>query len=282
MSGSPARPLEGRRVLVTGIADDASLALVIAREAQRAGAQLACAGLGLTPHHSDLSEAAARYLADAERKHRATVRAELGAEVPTFVVDAGQEASVASLAAGLAAAQLRVDGVVHAIALDRTIRGGQAKALLDVTREEFLDCMSVSAYSLIALVRALLRAGVLARGASVVALSYLGAERVMAHPYRNIGVAKAALERIVRELAAELGRSDGIRVNAVRFSPFAKSRAGGAIPGLSDEVERSDARAPLGNASPDALAAEVVHLLRAGSGVSGDVRHVDGGYHVLG
>jgi len=123
---------------------------------------------------------------------------------------------------------------------------------------------------------------VLADGAAIVALSYLGAERVMAHPYRNIGIAKAALERIVRELAAELGASHRIRVNAERFSPWSKSRAGGAIPGLADAVATSAARAPLGNADPESLGHEVAHLLRAGLGVTGEVRHVDGGHHVLG
>lgn len=275
-------PLAGRRVLVTGIADGSSLALPIAREAGRAGAQLVCTGLGPTAHHGPLSEAARSYLEGVQRSFEATVRESLGDDVRTLVLDASLDSSIEEAAAQLAASSLRIDGLVHAIALDRTIRGGRAKPLLEVTREEFLDCMSISAYSLIALVRALLRADALAKGASVVALSYLGAERVMAHPYRNIGVAKAALERIVRELAAELGRTHGIRVNAVRYSPYAQSRAGGAIPGLDEAVAAGDARAPLGNATPEALAAEVVHLLRPGLGITGELRHVDGGYHTLG
>jgi enoyl-[acyl-carrier protein] reductase I len=142
--------------------------------------------------------------------------------------------------------------------------------------------MNVSAYSLLALVRALLTEDVLGRGASVVALSYLGAERVMFHPYRNVGVAKAALERMSRELAVEIGRSHGIRVNVVRFSPWSQSRAGGAIPGLEAAAAQCQAAAPLGNATPDALASEVLHLLQPGLGITGEIRHVDGGYHVLG
>lgn len=274
--------LERRRILVTGIADDASLALPIASALRGAGAELVCAGLGPTMHHRGLSPAAERYLDQSATTFRDTVGRRLGDTVRTFVLDASLDGSIDDLAAALAAEQLRVDGFVHAIALDRTIRGGGAKPLLEVTREEFLDCMSVSAYSLLALVRALLVEGVLQPGAGIVALSYLGAERVMFHPYRNVGVAKAALERIALELAAELGRSHGIRVNVVRFSPWSKSRAGGAIPGLDAAVERCGEAAPLGNASPEALAREVVHLLEPGLGITGEVRHVDGGYHALG
>jgi len=278
-----ARPsLDGARLLVTGIADASSLALPIATAAKDAGASLVCAGLGPTPHQSGLSDAARRHLADAHATFRETVAKALGADTPCLALDAAHDASIADLARTLAARDVRLDGVVHAIALDRTIRRGEAKPLLEVARDEFLDCMSVSAYSLIALARALLAEGVLARGASIVALSYLGAERVMFHPYRNVGVAKAALERIGRELAAELGRSHDIRVNVIRFSPWSQSRAGGAIPGLEAAVARCEEAAPLGNATPEALAREAVHLLAPGLGVTGEVRHVDGGYHVLG
>lgn len=277
-----AGPLAGRRVLVTGIADVSSLALPVARELLASGAALVCTGVGPTPHHADLSPAAERYLRDARAAFESTVRDELGAEVPMLVADAAIEASLDDAAALLRERDLAIDGVVHAIAMDRTIRAGVAKPLLDVTREEFLDCMGVSAWSLVALVRSLLRAGVLRPGASVVALSYLGAARVMAHPYRNIGIAKAALERTVRELAAELGPAHGTRVNVVRFSPWSRSRAGGAIPGLEEAVADAASRAPLGNADPESLAQEVVHLLRPGLRVTGEIRHVDGGYHVRG
>lgn len=282
MSGPGVGPLSGRRVLVTGIADGSSLALPIARELGASGAELVCTGVGPTPHHRELSVSAKRYLAEAEVAFASTVRDHLGPDVPAVVVDVTLDGSIDDLAATLRARGLQLDGVVHAIAMDRTIRAGKAKPLLEVTRAEFMDCMDVSAYSLLALVRALLQGGVLREGASIVALSYLGAERVMQHPYRNVGVAKAALERIVRELAAELGPSHGVRVNAVRFSPWNRSRAGGAIPGLDDAVGQAALRAPLGNAEPASLAHEVAHLMRADLRVTGEVRHVDGGYHVVG
>lgn len=274
--------LAGRRVLVTGIADGSSLALPVARLLRESGAELVCTGVGPTAHHRGLSPAAKRYLSEAQVAFETTVREQLGDEVPTLVLDAALDGCIDELAVVLRDRGLHVDGIVHAIAMDRTIRAGAAKSLLDVTREEFMDCMNVSAYSLLALVRALLRAGVMRRDASIVALSYLGAERVMTHPYRNVGVAKAALERMVRELAAELGASHGMRVNAVRFSPWNKSRAGGAIPGLDEAVAHAADRAPLGNADPLSLAHEVAHLMRPGLLVTGEVRHVDGGYQING
>ena len=274
--------LDGRRILVTGIADESSLALEIARTLEREGAELVCAGLGPTPHHADLSSAAERYLALSQERFEKTVRESLAPGTPTLVLDASLDGSIADAGAALESRGLPLDGVVHAIAMDRTIRGGEARPLLEVSREEFLDCLDVSAYSLIAMLRAMLDKEILRSGSSVVSLSYLGAERVMSHPYRNIGVAKAALERISRELAEELGRSRGIRVNVVRFSPYSASRAGGAIPGLEQSVQNAAAKAPLGNAGPEALGVEVAHLMRPSSAVTGEVRHVDGGYHMMG
>lgn len=279
MSAAPS--LLGRRVLVTGIADASSLALPIAEALRADGAELVCTGLGPTRHHVALSAAARTHLESTWKTFESLVGERLAGS-STFALDAGLDASVADLARELAERRLTIDGLVHAIAFDRTIRRGEAKRLIDTTRDEFLECASVSAYSLVALLQAMIASGVLASGAGVVALSYAGAEHVMAHPYRNIGVAKAALERIVRELAAELGPGLRVRVNAIRFSPWAASRAGGAIPGLVDAVADARVRSPLGNADASCLAREVVHLLRPGLAVTGDVRHVDGGYHVLG
>ncbi len=278
---SSSSDLRGRRILVTGIADASSLALPVAETLRAEGAELVCTGLGPTPRADGLSEAARTHLARAWTAFEEVVVERLGSPL-RFPFDARFDESIDALGSALAERGLRIDGLVHAIAFDRTIRRGDAKRLLDTKREEFLECMSVSAWSLVALLRALLAHGVLAPGAGVVTLSYAGAEHVMSHPYRNIGVAKAALERIVRELAAELGAQSGARVNAIRFSPWAASRAGGAIPGLADAMADAAARAPLGNADAACLAREVVHLLRPGLAVTGDVRHVDGGYHVLG
>lgn len=275
-------PLAGRRFLVTGIVDAASLATHAALEIRRQGGELVCAGLGPSPGQEGLSPKGVAYVRMSFESFTKTVREILGPDVPCLPLDVSLDTSVDALARSLSDRGLAVDGLLHAIALDRTIRGGAAKPLLEVTREEFLDCMSVSAYSLVSLLRGLLAHDALRAGGSVVSLSYLGAERVMPHPYRNVGAAKAALERLTRELAAELGPARGIRVNGIRFSPYGASRAGGAIPGLEEMIRDADRRSPLGNAPPPSLALEVAHLLRPGLAVSGEVRHVDGGYHVLG
>jgi enoyl-[acyl-carrier protein] reductase I len=273
--------LTGRRILVTGIADHTSLALRIARELLRQGALPICTGLGPAPGRRDLSDRAQNHLRSAFESFCKTVEAELGPDVPTWPCDVSNDESIAALAGELRACGLELDGVLHAVAFDRTLRRGSSTTLLETPRDAFLECMNVSAYSLIAILRAIVERGLLRPGASVVALSYLGASRVVSHPYRNVGVAKAALERIARQLAVELGRSHDTRVNVVRFSPYSASRAGGAIPGLQETVEHCELRSPLGNALPEALALEVAHLMRPGTGITGETRHVDGGYHAL-
>lgn len=278
---SEPRALVGRRFLVTGIVDGSSLATAIARELIERGGSVVCAGLGPTPHHGELSDRARQHLASALESLRETVAREFGHAAEVRACDLTLDASVRDLATDLADRGRPLDGVVHAVARDRTIGRGGGTPLLEVTREDFLDCLDVSAWSLVSLVRELLAAGVLDGGAGVVALSYLGAERVVAHPYKNVAVAKAALERIAIELAHELGVSHGIRVNVVRFSPYTASRAGGAIPGLAEAETRSAALAPLGNASPGDLAREVAHLMQPGQAVTGEIRNVDGGLRLL-
>ncbi len=280
-SDNASRPLAGRCFLVTGIADEASLATAVARELVEQGAHVVCSGLGPTPHHGELSERARDHLAAGFESFVKTVERALGPDAQALACDLALEASVRDLARELAARGVALDGVLHAVARDRTLGRGGARPLLEVTREEFLGCMDISAYSLIALLRELLRTGALARGAAVVSLSYLGAERIVSHPYKNVAVAKAALERITVELAYELGRSHAIRVNALRFSPYAASRAGGAIPSLAEAEAACAAAAPLGNARPRDLAWEVAHLLRPGHALTGEIRHVDGGYGIL-
>jgi enoyl-[acyl-carrier protein] reductase I len=274
-------PLAGRTVLVTGVVDPASLATAVAVELVRRGARVVCSALGPTRHHADLSDRARDHLATTFESCRKTVEREIGPEAEVIACDLTLDASIRDLATDAARRGVAFDGVVHAVARDRTLGPDGARPLLAVSREDFLDCLDVSAYSLIALLRELSAAGTLVPGAGVAALSYLGAERVVPHPYKNVGVAKAALERIVRELAHELGRAHGIRVNAVRFSPYTASRAGGAIPGLAAAEAACAEGSPLGNASPRDLAREVAHLLDPDQRITGEVRHVDGGQHLL-
>ena len=273
--------LQDKRFLITGISDAGSLALHAAKAIVEQGGQVVCAGLGVTPHHADLSDKARAYLSANEAAFRETVKAELGEDTPILILDATQEDSMADLAAGLAESGLHLDGFLHSIAMDRTIRNKQVKPLLEVTQAEFCDTLGVSAFSLVRITHHLLKSGALRDGSSICSLSYIAAEKVTFHPYRNMSVAKAALERITIELADELGRSRGIRVNALRFSPYLGSKAGTATLEPSD-VEKAGSMSPLGNAGPRDLALEIVHLMQPGLRITGEIRHIDGGYHITG
>lgn len=273
--------LQDKRFLITGISDAGSLALHAAKAIVEQGGQVVCAGLGVTPHHTDLSDKARAYLSANETAFRETVKAELGEGAPMLILDATQEDSIADLAMGLADSGLHLDGFLHSIAMDRTIRNKKVKPLLEVTQAEFCDTLGVSAFSLVRIAHHLLKTGALRDGSSICSLSYIAAEKVTFHPYRNMSVAKAALERITIELADELGRSRGIRVNALRFSPYLGSKAGTATLEPSD-VEKAESMSPLGNAGPRDLALEIVHLMQPGLRITGEIRHIDGGYHITG
>jgi enoyl-[acyl-carrier protein] reductase I len=272
--------LNDKRFLITGVSDAGSLALHAAKAIMERGGQVVCAGLGITPHHAELSDKARDYLSINEAAFRETVTRELG-DVPIYILDATQEQSMADLAVAMAADNLPIDGFLHSIAMDRTIRNKRVKPLLEVTQEEFYDTMGISAFSLVRITHHLLGKGVMQHGASICSLSYIAAEKVTFHPYRNMSLAKAALERITIELADELGRSHGIRVNALRFSPYLGSKAGNATLEPAD-VEKAASMSPLGNALPRDLALEIVHLFQPGLRITGEIRHIDGGYHVTG
>lgn len=273
--------LPNKTFLITGISDSNSLACTIAKEIINQGGKVVCAGLGFTEHHKGLSDRAMSYLEKNYQDFEQAVISELGQEIARFKLDVSLEESTIGFAKELEQSGIKLDGFLHSIAMDKTIRNKSVKNVLDVTANEFCDTMKVSAYSLISLSRSLLNSDALNRGFSVVSLSYIAAERSAFHPYKNISIAKAALERITKELAVELGRSHQARINAIRFSPFLNSKAGGATL-TTDHFDFSNSKSPLGNALPIDLANEVVHLFRSGNRITGEVRHVDGGYHILG
>ncbi len=272
--------LEHQTYLITGVADEHSLAMYVAKEIVAHGGTVICTGLGVTPFHTALSERAQGYLTKTFQDCSAAVERELpGTKVE--VLDVALDESIEALAQTLRDENVQLNGFLHAIAMDRTIRNKVVKSLLDVTTDEFSDTMLVSAFSLVRLTHYLLKHDVLQPGASICALSYIAAEKITAHPYRNMSIAKAALERMTIELADELGRKLGIRANAVRFSPYLGSKAGAATLTETD-VEASARMSPLGNARPQDLAREIVHLFRPDSRITGEIRHVDGGYSITG
>ncbi|HNE56355.1 MAG TPA: SDR family oxidoreductase, partial [Leptospiraceae bacterium] len=225
------QPLQNCNILITGITDLGSLALAAARQVKKEGANLICTGLGLTPYHSNLSDKAKAYLDKTYSDFKETIAKEFGDDTLTLPLDVTLDGSLEDVANTLKAKGIKLNGLLHSIAMDKTIRAGAVKPLIEVSREEFMGAMDVSAYSLIALTRSLLQKEVLQKNSSILSISYLGAEKIVRHPYKNVGVAKAALERITRELAFELGKSHQIKVNSIRFSPFTGSKAGGAIQG---------------------------------------------------
>lgn len=274
------QPLKNCNLLITGITDSGSLALAAAKQTQKEGAKLICTGLGLTPFHQNLSDKAKAYLEKTYSDFQETIAKELGSDTITLPLDVTIDASIEEASNLLKQKGIKLNGLLHSIAMDKTIRAGSVKPLLEVTREEFMGAMDVSAYSLIALTRSLLSHDVLQKNSSILSLSYLGAEKIVRHPYKNVGVAKAALERITKELAFELGKSHNIKVNSIRFSPFTGSKAGGAIQGLKEAFDFAQENSPLGNALPEDLGYEVAYLLRPYGRITGEIRHVDGGYNI--
>jgi len=272
--------LTNKTFLITGIADNNSLAMFTAKEIIKHKGKVVCTGLGVSPFHSNLSDKALAFLNKNFEDFKMAIAQELD-DAMIEILDITLDENIDSFASTLAEKKVKLDGFLHAIAMDKTIRNKEVKPLLDVTKQEFCDTMDVSAYSLIRLAHYLLKYNVLQDGASICSLSYIAANKVTFHPYRNMSIAKAALERITIELADELGRKNGIRVNAVRFSPYMGSKAGNATLNQKD-VDTSNHISPLGNAGPMDLANEIVHLLRPDGRITGEIRHVDGGYHIMG
>lgn len=270
----------GKTFLITGIADKNSLAMFVAKKIKENGGSVVCTGLGISPFHKNLSERAQAFLQKNHEDFVSAIQSELGDTV-TAILDVTIDESIESFAIALKENNIKLNGFLHAIAMDKTIRQKEVKPLIEVTKDEFCDTMEVSAYSLIRLAYYLMKFDILQPDSSICSLSYIAAAKVTFHPYRNISIAKAALERITIELADELGRLNGTRVNAIRFSPYMGSKAGSAT--LTENViETSDEISPLGNATPDDLSNEVIHLFRPNGRITGEIRHVDGGYNIMG
>lgn len=273
--------LTNKTFIITGIADKNSLAMFVAKKILENGGKVICTGLGVSEFHYGLSDKAKQFLSSNYSDFKNSVKQELGEDVLTEILDVTLEESVDAFAKKLQEKNIKVDGFLHAIAMDKTIRQKVVKPLLDVTRDEFCDTMDVSAYSLIRITSYLYKYDLMQPNSSICSLSYIAAAKVTFHPYRNMSIAKAALERITIELADELGRKNGTRANVIRFSPYMGSKAGTATLNQSD-FDTANTLSPLGNATPDDLANEVVHLFRPNGRITGEIRHVDGGYNIMG
>jgi enoyl-[acyl-carrier protein] reductase I len=191
--------------------------------------------------------------------------------------DVTDEASIDALFAALKEQWGTIDFLVHAIAYsDKTELDGH---YVNTTRENFLRTMDISCFSFTALARRCVE--LMPKGGSLLTLSYLGAERVMPH-YNVMGVAKAALEASVRYMAVDLG-GKGIRVNAISAGPI-KTLAASGIGDFRYILKWNEINAPL---KRNVTTVEVGHsalflLSDLGTGVTGELMHVDAGYHTVG
>ncbi|WP_409197421.1 enoyl-ACP reductase [Jannaschia sp. M317] len=250
--------MNGKRGLVMGVANNRSIAWGIAKALSAAGADLAFT-----------------YQGEAFGKRVAPLAESLGSTT-LLDVDVTDDASLDAAFAKLAEGG-KLDFVIHAIAFsDKDELTGR---FVDTSRANFKHSLDISCYSLVEIAR---RAKpLMTEGGSIVTLTFQGARAVT--PFYNVmGVAKAALESSVRYLAADLG-PDAIRVNAISPGPM-KTLAGAAIGGARKTFRHAEANAPLrANATLEAVGGTAVYLCSdAGACTTGEIIHVDGGYHVMG
>jgi enoyl ACP reductase len=255
--------LEGRKLLVTGVLTESSIAFTIARRAQEEGAEIVLSGFG--------------------RGMRITQRVarRLPAEPDVLELDVNDPVHLDAIAAELDGRWGRLDGLVHAIAfVPGDALGGN---FLTAPSDSALAAFQTSAFSLKALSVALL--GLLERaeapGGAIVGLDF---DAQVAWPaYDWAGVSKAALEAVNRYLARDLGPR-GVRTNLVAAGPL-NTVAAGSIEGFDVLSEAWQRQAPLGwdARNPEPVADAAVYLLSPLSrAITGEILHVDGGYHALG
>jgi enoyl-[acyl-carrier protein] reductase I len=251
--------MQGKRGLIMGVANNRSIAWGIAKAIAAQGAALAFT-----------------YQGDAVKKRVEPLAGELGSKL-VLPCDVSDTASVNAVFAALASQWGQLDFLVHAIAFsDKAELDGR---YVDTTEKNFTQTMLISCYSFTALAQ---RAEKLMQpGGSLLTLTYYGAEKVMPH-YNVMGVAKAALEASVRYLAADLGK-DGIRVNAISAGPI-KTLAASGISDFRYILKWNEYNSALRRTvTIEEVGAAGLYLLSdLARGVTGEVHHVDAGYHVQG
>jgi len=251
--------MQGRRGLIMGVANDRSLAWGIAKAVHGQGAELAFT------YQGEALERRVRPLADSiGSKH-------------VLECDVTNAASIDAVFATLEKDWGKLDFLVHAIGFsDKNELKGR---YIDTSPENFALTMNVSCYSFTAVMQRAEK--LMGEGGSALTLTYYGAERVMPH-YNVMGIAKAALEASVRYLAVDLGKK-GIRVNAISAGPI-KTLAASGIGDFRYILKWNELNAPLRrNVSIEQVGGAGLYLLSdLGSGVSGEVHHVDAGYHAVG
>ena len=249
--------LQGRRILVTGMLSNRSIAYGIAKACKREGAELAFT-----------------YQGEGVRDRVVDLAREFGTDL-VLPCDVADDAQIDALFAALAKRWDGLDGLVHAIAFAprEALKGGFHES---VTRESFRMAHDISSYSLAALTKAALPM-MQGRAGSIVTLSYLGAARSIPN-YNVMGLAKASLEAGVRYLAASLGPGN-IRVNAISAGPI-KTLAAAGIGGFSKILNFVEKNAPLrrGVTTEEVGNTTAFLLSDLASGITGEVIYVDAGF----
>ncbi len=252
--------LSGKTALVMGVANRWSIAYAIARALHAHGAALA-----LT------------YEGERTKDEVSKLAAELG-NAHTALCDVSKDESIAAMRASLESAGIKLDALVHSLAFARKEElGGKFYA---TTRDGFSLALDISAYSLVALVREL--HPLLNPNASVMAMTYFGSVRAVMN-YNVMGVAKAALESVVRYLALDMGEQGGVRVNAISAGPI-KTASARAVSGFTNILGEVAKRSPLRrNAVAEDVGNVAVFLASdLSSAVTGHVLYVDAGYNIVG
>lgn len=251
--------MQGKRGLIMGLANDKSIAWGIAKACADAGAELAFS-----------------YQGEALKKRVAPLAASVGSDL-VLPCDVSDESTIDALFDTLKERWGTFDFIVHAIGFSdkNELRG----RYVDTSRDNFLMSMDISVYSFTSVVRR--AAEMMNDGGSCLTLTYYGAEKVMPH-YNVMGVAKAALEASVRYLAEDLGK-DNIRVNAISAGTI-KTLAASGIGDFRLIMRWNEYNSPLRRTvTQEEVGKSALYLLSdLGSAVTGEVHHVDAGYHVVG
>ena len=253
--------LSGKRILVTGVLSNRSIAYGIARACHREGAELAFT-----------------YVGERFKERITEFAAEFGSQL-IFPCDVASDDEIAAVFAELGKSWNQLDGIVHAIGF--APREAIAGDFLEgASREGFRIAHDISAYSFVALAKAALP--MLSDRASLLTLTYLGSERVVPN-YNTMGLAKASLEASVRYLAESLGsQGKGVRVNGISAGPI-KTLAAAGIKGFGRILDFVATHAPLRrNVTIDDVGNVAAFLLSdLAAGVTAEITYVDGGFNTV-
>lgn len=254
------KPLEGKKALILGLANDRSIAWGIAQALHAQGAKLGF-----------------NFLGEALEKRVRPLAESLGAEI-IAPCDVSKDSEIDSFFKTVKEKWGDIDILVHSIAFAN--KDDLQGRFVDTSRAGFALALDVSAYSLVGVSREAEK--LMPNGGTVLTLTYYGAEKVIPG-YNVMGVAKAALETTVKYLAADLGPKK-IRVHAISAGPIKTLAAAGAIPNFRDFLTTVAEKAPMReNVSPEDVGALAAFLCNDGAKhMTGSVIHVDSGYNIMG